>query len=140
MVASASPAARGTRPLRQVTQEGVGSVDRIDHPYPAVLEPLRIVLGLLREPAIVRPRCVQREFERYIEGKVGLAHLAAVDLPFHDDRLAEIGEGKLARLARGHLKKCVIFFEGRSGLRSFGWLDGGHWGGGRFSKLFGRVL
>ncbi len=28
------------RPFRHVTQEGVGAVDRVDHPHPAALEPL----------------------------------------------------------------------------------------------------
>jgi hypothetical protein len=84
---------------------------------------------------------VKREFQRDVEREVGLAHLAAVDLPFDGERFAEIGERKLARFARAFLKKRVIFFEGRRGTRPLCWFDRGHYGVcGRFSKLFSKAL
>jgi hypothetical protein len=122
------------------TQKGVGAVDRIDHPHPPMLEPRRVVLGLLGEPAIVGAPCEQIELERGIDGEVGFAHLRAVGLPFDQDLLAEIGERKFAGVARRGFKKCVIFFEPRRGKRALGGLNGVHCRGGRFSKLFGRVL
>jgi hypothetical protein len=92
-----------------VTQEGVGAVDRVDRPNPAALEPFVIVLRLLRQPAIVGARHVKREFQRDVEREVGLAHLAAVDLPFD---VTGLRNRALARFARAFLKKRVIFFEG----------------------------
>ena len=92
---------RRDRPFRHMAQKGVGAVDRIDHPHDAPLEPRGVVLGLLREPAIRRPGRRERALQRGIDGEVGLAHLAAVELaPAPRRLLPEIAEGDGAGVGR----------------------------------------
>ena len=107
----------GNRPLGHMTQESVSAIDRVDHPHAIAGESLLGVLGFLREPTISGPRRAEFEFERGVDGKIGLADLAAVGLLLHADWLTEIAERKRPRSSHGGLEQRVVLVERRQGLR-----------------------
>ena len=60
--------------------EGAGAVDRIDDEDLATGEPRRIVDGLLRQPAEVRPRRAEPLLQEAVDGDVGLGHRRGMGL------------------------------------------------------------
>ena len=104
-------------PLRHVAEKGVGPVDRIDHPHEAVLEPVGVVLGFLRQPAVIRPAAEKRALEKIVDGEIGLAHLGAVVLPLHLEVLPEIAVRELACVLDRGLEQAEVLLKGvrRSG-------------------------
>ena len=85
-------------------------VDRIDHPHEALLEAVGVVLGFLRQPAVIRPAAEQRALESVIDGEVGLAHLGAVVLPPHREvlLLPEIAVRELACVLDRGLEQAEV--------------------------------
>jgi hypothetical protein len=61
-----------------------------------MLEPLRVVLGFLREPPIIRPAAYERALEKIVDGEIGLAHFGAVVLPLYREVLPKIAVRELA--------------------------------------------
>ena len=112
-------------PFRHVAKKGVGPVDRIDHPHQAPLEPRRVVLRFLRQPAVIRPAAEQRCLQRFVDGNVGVAHLGAVVLSPHRDLLAEIAMRELAGLLDRRLQQTKVLLE-RVGRRDTGVGKRGH--------------
>jgi hypothetical protein len=110
---------RRHRPFRDMAEEGVGAVDWVDHPYAVVLEPLRLVLGFLREPAIIGPCAFKGKLKRGIDGKVRLAHLGSIALPLYRDLLPEKSEGERARILHRFLEERIVRIERRRGFHMF---------------------
>jgi hypothetical protein len=94
-----------------VPEKCVGAVDGVDHPHEALLEPVGVVLGLFRQPAIIRPATEQRAFERSVDCEIRLAHLGAVELRLHREVLAEIAMGELASRLHRILQQAKVLVE-----------------------------
>ena len=75
------------------------------------LEPRGGVLGLLREPAISGAATAKRELEGGVDGEVGLAHLAAVELAADLDGAPEVTKRDGAGIADRPLQKDKVFLE-----------------------------
>ena len=87
-----------------MTQEGVGTVDRIDHPNPRPGEPLGAVLGLFRQPAVIWAGALELALQQRVGREIRFAHLRAVELLLHRNLLPEVGQRKRAGISYHGLK------------------------------------